>query len=84
MSAVSEATMEEADRLVGEGDLSGAAGIYRRMLETNPGDLRVLQRVEELRTLLKLMGKDKEVLLGRLNAFLEGIRRRRDEFYGNS
>jgi hypothetical protein len=43
-----------------------------------------LQRMEELRTLLKLMGKDKDALIVRLNAFLDGITKRGHEFHGSS
>jgi len=30
--------------------------------------------------LIKLMGKDKELLISKLNIFLEGVNKRRDEF----
>jgi hypothetical protein len=75
--------VEDADRLVASGDFGGAIIIYKKMLERNPGDRKILQRAEELKTLLKLMGKDKEILVGKLNAFFEGITKRRDEFFRN-
>jgi hypothetical protein len=40
----------------------------------------VMQRVEELRSLLKVTGKDKDALISRLNDFLEGVKRVRDGF----
>ena len=78
------AGFEEADRFVAAGDYFGAINIYRRMLAADPGDKKTLQRAEELKTLLKLMGKDKEALMEKLNSFLSGINKRRDEFYGSS
>lgn len=73
--------LEDADRFIAEGKYSEAMTVYRDMLVANPDDRSVLQRVEDLRTLFKLLGKDKEVLIARLNMFLEGINKRRDELY---
>ena len=75
------ASLEDADRFVAEGKFSEAMGIYRKFLSSDPGNKVVLQRVEELRSLLKLLGKDKGVLIAKLDAFLEGINKRRDEFF---
>jgi hypothetical protein len=43
-----------------------------------------MQRIEELRALLKLLGKDKEELIAKLDSLLAGIRKRRDEFLGST
>jgi tetratricopeptide (TPR) repeat protein len=77
------ADLSGADRFVTDGKFAEAMGVYRKFLASDPNDKRVLQRVEELRALLKLMGKDKEVLIDKLNAFLEGIQKGRDEFLGH-
>jgi hypothetical protein len=74
----------EGDRFVAEGKFYEAMSAYRKSLASAPGNKKVLQRVEELRALLKLMGKDKEVLIAQLDAFLEGINKRRDEFFRRS
>ncbi|MBI5847097.1 MAG: tetratricopeptide repeat protein [Nitrospirae bacterium] len=76
--------LSDADRFVADGKFAEAMGVYRKFLTDDPNDKRVLQRVEELRSLLKLMGKDKELLIDKLNAFLEGIHKGRDEFLGHS
>jgi tetratricopeptide (TPR) repeat protein len=76
--------LDAADRFVGEGNYSAAMGIYRKRLSLDPENKAVLQRVDELRALLKLLGKDKEVLIAKLDAFLQGINKRRDEFFGRS
>ncbi len=75
-------TIEEADRRISEGNYAGAANIYRNILTLHPGDTRTLQRLEELKVLLRLLGKDKEVLIERLDAFLKGIEKRQHEFLG--
>jgi len=77
-------SLDAADRFVAEGNFSGAMGIYRKHLSSDPNNKVVLQRVDELRALLKLLGKDKEVLIAKLDAFLQGINKRRDEFFGRS
>ena len=76
--------LADADRFVAEGDYVRAIQAYRAILSSDPDNRMILQRVEELRTLLKLMGKDKDALIARLNTFLEGISKRRNEFYGRS
>lgn len=76
--------LSDADRYVSEGRFYDAMNIYKRMLSADASNRVILQRVEELRALLKLMGKDKEVLVARLNSFLEGINKRRDEFLRHS
>jgi len=72
---------QDADRFIVDGNYLQAMHVYRSILSSDPDNRTTLQRVEELRTLLKLMGKDKEALISNLNAFLEGVRKRRNEFY---
>jgi tetratricopeptide (TPR) repeat protein len=77
-------TIEEAERRISEGNYAGAINIYRNLLILHPDDRRTLQRLEELKVLLKLLGKDKETLIAKLDAFLEGVEKRRDEFLRRS
>jgi hypothetical protein len=76
--------LEDANAMVSEGNYTGAMSIYRRILSADPFDKKVLQRVEELKSLLKFLGKDKEALIERLNAFMKGIKKRQDEFHRSS
>lgn len=76
--------IRDADAHINQGKYSEAMRVYRGILSENPDDKRVLQRVDELRTLLKLLGKDKEELIAKLDHFLEGIKKRRNEFSGSS
>jgi tetratricopeptide (TPR) repeat protein len=73
----------DADSRIAQGRYEEAIDIYKRLLSINPGDVHVLQRIEELKALLKILGKDKGDLTARFNKFLEGIRKKRDEFFRN-
>jgi tetratricopeptide (TPR) repeat protein len=73
-----------ADRHIVNGKYFSAMNIYRKILAREPDNKQALQRVEELRALLKLLGKDKEELVSKLDGFLDGIRKRHDEFSGNT
>lgn len=64
-----------ADSMVASGNFFKALEIYREILTLNPGDKQTLQRAMELKTLMKLMGKGEEVVIAKLEAFLDGIRR---------
>jgi tetratricopeptide (TPR) repeat protein len=76
--------LQNADSFISEGNYLGAINIYQRILAASPDDKKTFQRVEELRSLLKLMGKEKEVLISKLNAFQSAIEKRGDEFFGRS
>jgi tetratricopeptide (TPR) repeat protein len=75
---------DETDRYIAQGNYVEAINLYNRMLASNPDDAQVLQRAEDLKSLLKLLGKDKEILISKLNFFLERIQHRRNEFYRSS
>jgi len=74
----------EADACIQRGKYLEAFTIYKNLLTINPGNPHILQRIEELRSLLKLLGKDKEQLIVRLEAFLKGIKKRKNEFFRSS
>jgi tetratricopeptide (TPR) repeat protein len=76
--------IEAADRFIAGGEYVEAMGVYRQMLSMDPENKMVLQRADELRALLRLMGKDKELRIAALDAFLEGVKKGRDEFFGRS
>ncbi|UCE78053.1 MAG: tetratricopeptide repeat protein [Nitrospiraceae bacterium] len=75
---------DETDRYIAQGNYVEAISLYNRMLASNPDDSQVLQRAEDLKSLLKLLGKDKEILISKLDFFLERIHQRRNEFYRSS
>ena len=73
-----------ADSYILEGKYFSAMNVYRKILAREPDNKEILQRIEELRALLKLLGKDKEELVSKLDSFLDGIRKRRDELLGSA
>jgi hypothetical protein len=76
--------LQAADRFISEEKYLGAINVYQEILAETPDDKKTLQRIEELRSLLKLMGKDKEIMLSKLNAFLSAVKKRGDEFFRRS
>jgi tetratricopeptide (TPR) repeat protein len=74
----------EADSYISQGKYAEALNVYRRILSAEPRNINVLQRIEELKTLLNLLGRGKEELIVRLNDFLEGIKKRKNEFFKTS
>ena len=77
-------SIDDADPYITQDKFMEAMNIYRRILSIDPGNMHVMQRIEELRALLKLLGKDKEELIAKLDSLLAGIRKRRDEFFGST
>ena len=67
--------LQTADRFISEGKYLGAINVYQQILADAADDKQTFQRIEELRSLLKLMGKDKEVLISKLNAFHERFKK---------
>lgn len=77
-------SLYDADPYILQDKYMDAMNIYRRILSIEPGNMHVMQRVEELKFLLKLLGKDKEELITKLDSLLAGIKKRRDEFFGST
>ncbi|HBR21547.1 MAG TPA: hypothetical protein DD713_03110, partial [Nitrospiraceae bacterium] len=75
---------KDADLFISEGNYPKAMSIYREMLSANPQDKCVMQKVEELRMLLKMLGKDKEAVIDKLETFGERIREKKNEFFRSS
>jgi tetratricopeptide (TPR) repeat protein len=73
--AGSVADIATADSMVAKGNFFKALEIYREILSRNPDDKKTLQRIMELKTLMKLMGKGDEVVIAKLETFLDGVRR---------
>ena len=70
-----------ADSYISQGKYADALNIYKRLLSTEPDNVHVLQRIEELKNLLSLLGKGKEDLIAKMNSLLDSIRKRQDEFF---
>ncbi|MEC4685137.1 MAG: tetratricopeptide repeat protein [Nitrospirota bacterium] len=79
-----DALLREADGYIDAGRYMKAVEIFQGVLDTDPDNSKVRQRVEELKYYLKMIGKDTGSLVGRLEGFYEGLRNRGDEFFGSS
>jgi tetratricopeptide (TPR) repeat protein len=77
------AIFEEADGFVASEEYFRAMETYNSILKDSPDYAPALQRVQELKMLLKALGKDSELIEHNLDKFLSSIKRRRDEFYAN-
>lgn len=73
-----------ADGLVAQGQYLAAMSAYRTVLLQEPENKQVMQRVVELKALLKMLGREDDIFEANLQSFLEGIKRRRDEFSGSA
>lgn len=76
--------LKDAEVFIAEGNYSGAMKAYRALLSASPGDKYILQKIEELKMLLKMLGKEYDPVVDKLEAFGEGIKKRKDEFFGNT
>jgi len=76
--------LRDAELFISECNYYKAMKLYRDMLPGNPQDKYLLQKIEELKMLLKMLGKEKDVAIDKLKAFDAGIKKRKDEFLRNS
>jgi len=76
-------SLTDADPYILQEKYMEAMNVYRKILSIEPGNIQVMQRIEELKALLKLLGKDKEELIAKLDNLLAGIKKRRDEVLGS-
>ncbi|MGE5894444.1 MAG: tetratricopeptide repeat protein [bacterium] len=76
--------LKEIEGHIERNEFSRAFHAYRDLLKQYPADKRLLQKIEELRTYMKMIGKEKEELIQAMESFLSGIQRRKDEFHRGS
>jgi len=77
-------TIQDAEKYIAQDKFVDALKIYREILSKDPDNRQVIQRAEELKALLKLLGKDKDELIARLNHMSESFKKRRNEFRRNT
>lgn len=77
-------TVLDAENSIKQGRYSEAMHIYKTIISEDPENKQVLQRMAELKTLFKILGKDQETHIMQLERFLEGIKKRRDEFLSST
>lgn len=66
----------KADALIAEGNYIRAMEIYRSLLSRYASNKYLLQRFEELKSLILLSGMRKDLITSRLARFLEMIKKR--------
>lgn len=67
--------LASADPLILNGNYFGALEVYKKFLTEEPDNKHILQRIVELKTLMKLTGRDGEALMANLETFLDAIKR---------
>jgi tetratricopeptide (TPR) repeat protein len=74
----------DAEHYIKQGNYHDAFDAYKTILSEDPENRQVLQRMAELKALFKLLGRDQEAHITQLENFLEGIKKRRNEFFGST
>ncbi len=64
-----------ADGFVASGNFYKALEVYRSILANDPANKRILQRAAELKALMTMMGKGNDVLIAKLESFLDAVNR---------
>lgn len=67
--------LSTADSFISNGNYFKALEMYREVLERDPGNKQILQRIIELKALMKMMGKSGELVIARLEAFLDSLKK---------
>lgn len=76
-----EELIAKAEELIRSEQYMKAFDLYAEALRENPDNARIRQRIEELKHLMKLLGKDINKLVQEYEKLLEGIKERKDEFF---
>jgi len=74
LSSAPPLSLADADSYIFNGKYIAAIDIYKKLLSIEPNNMQVMQRIEELKALLKLLGEDKEALITRLDSLFNGIK----------
>lgn len=67
------------DALILSGDYYNAIKSYREILSYDPDNRHIQQRLAELKSYLEMTGEGNDILVSRLNLFLEEVRNRKRE-----
>jgi len=76
--------LKRAETYIDAGDFVQAVQYYDMLLEKFPGERRILQKLEELKTYLKMTGKGQEMVVQKMEILLKGIQKRKNEFFGSA
>ncbi len=70
--------LKRADELIHSGQYALGFMVLRRRLELFPGDLMAMQKLEELKVLIKLLGLENEIRASMLESFLQSAQKRKN------
>lgn len=80
--------LEEAEVNISNGAFQKAMDIYDALLAEDPKNKRVLQKIEEVKMLLKMLNNNKNsgkgLVLEKMEDLKNGLKRKRDEFFSNT
>jgi tetratricopeptide (TPR) repeat protein len=76
--------LDDADKSIQDGDYIKAFNIYKAHLAKDPDNMSVLQKLQELQGLMKLLGRENEMIEVKLESFLNKIKNHKDEFFRSS
>jgi tetratricopeptide (TPR) repeat protein len=79
-----DGTPLDPERYIRQGNYHEALAAYKAILSEDPENKQIMQRIAELKALFKILGKDQGAHIAQLEKFLEGIRKKRDEFIGST
>ncbi len=72
--------IRRAEAMVEQSLFADAIKHYNGLMEKYPDDKRILQKLQELKVYLKMLGKDKEEVINKLQLFLNGIMMRKEKY----
>ena len=70
--------LKRADDLVRNGEYARGFMVLRRRLELFPADLPAMQKLEELKVLIRLLGLENEIRASMLESFLQSAQKRKN------
>lgn len=73
--AKGEADLSTADSFISGGNYFKAMETYRNILKKDPDNKSVLQRMSELKALMKMLGKSEELVIARLEGFMNAVKK---------
>jgi tetratricopeptide (TPR) repeat protein len=74
LSSTPSLSFTDADSYIYQGKYIAAIDIYKKLLSIEPDNMQVMQRIKELKALLKVLGEDKKELITRVDSILNSIK----------
>lgn len=75
---------DDAESFIASGGYSKAMDIYKNLLTKYPDNAELAQKFDELRALIKMSGREGDIVETKLVSLLENIKKRKNEFFSVS